>query len=112
MIWVLLGGLGNCIGDSFHLSGTQKGLITSVPVLNGAALRLLLGPLGERFGGRRTGLVCLTLTTLPLLAGWLFAGSFSGVLLGMAGSSFAVALPLASRWYSPDSGRYGRREAR
>src|SRR5262245_19384675 len=38
--------------------------------------------------------------------GWLWADSFSKVLLmglplGVAGASFAVALPLASRWYPP-----------
>src|SRR4029079_2341196 len=43
---------------------------------------------------------------LPLLPGWLWADSFGemllvGLLLGVAGASFAVALPLASRWYPP-----------
>ena len=38
------------------------------------------------------------------MLGWLWADSygellFAGFLLGMAGASFAVALPLASRWY-------------
>src|SRR5262249_15905642 len=46
------------------------------------------------------------LTMIPLLMGWLWADSFSkillvGLLLGVAGASFAVALPLASRWYPP-----------
>ena len=48
----------------------------------------------------------MSLTTLPLLLGWLWADSFSkmllvGLLLGVAGASFAAALPLASRWYPP-----------
>ncbi|MEW6297526.1 MAG: MFS transporter, partial [Thermodesulfobacteriota bacterium] len=43
---------------------------------------------------------------VPLLLGWLGAASVGavfvvGVLLGIAGASFAVALPLASRWYPP-----------
>jgi NNP family nitrate/nitrite transporter-like MFS transporter len=43
-------------------------------------------------------------TLLPLLGGWLWADSFGellcvGLLLGVAGASFAAALPLASRWY-------------
>jgi MFS transporter, NNP family, nitrate/nitrite transporter len=43
---------------------------------------------------------------LPLLWGWLYADSLPqlialGLLLGVAGASFAVALPLASRWYPP-----------
>ncbi|MDB5713803.1 MAG: transporter, partial [Sphingomonadales bacterium] len=43
-----------------------------------------------------------------LLSGWLFGvHSFEGtlaigVVLGFAGASFAVALPLASRWYGPE----------
>ena len=42
----------------------------------------------------------------PLLLGWLWANTFGevlcvGLLLGVAGASFAVALPLASRWYPP-----------
>lgn len=107
MVWVLLGALGNFIAEDLGLSASQKGLMTAIPILSGSAFRLLLGPLGDRFGGRRVGLAGLTLTTLPLLAGWLFAGSFStvvmtGLMLGVAGASFAVALPLASRWYPPE----------
>ena len=48
----------------------------------------------------------MALTLVPLLIGWLWADSFGkillvGLLLGVAGASFAVALPLASRWYPP-----------
>ena len=44
---------------------------------------------------------------IPLLWAWLAGNSLSqmmslGVLLGVAGGSFAVALPLASRWYPPE----------
>jgi len=52
-------------------------------------------------------LIGLGLTLIPLLTGWKFAVGFSGflavgVLLGIAGASFAVALPLASAWYPPE----------
>lgn len=107
MVWVLLGALGNFIAEDLNLSDWQKGLMTALPILSGSAFRLMLGPMGDRFGGRRTGMTALGLTTIPLLTGWLFAGSFSsvvftGLLLGVAGASFAVALPLASRWYPPE----------
>src|SRR2546421_12572231 len=60
----------------------------------------------DRLGARLTGIIGLTLTVIPLLLGWLWADSFSdllvvGFLLGVAGASFAAALPLASRWYPP-----------
>src|SRR5262249_54917070 len=58
------------------------------------------------YGARRTALGGLTATLVPLLLGWLWADGFAellvvGLLLGVAGASFAAALPLASRWYPP-----------
>ncbi len=104
MIWVLLGALGNYIAGDLGLSPTQKGLMTALPLLGGAALRLVLGALTDTIGGRKTGLIGMGLTVIPLFLGWLWAEWLSqiyliGLLLGVAGASFAVALPLASRWY-------------
>jgi NNP family nitrate/nitrite transporter-like MFS transporter len=106
MVWVILGALANSIVPQFGLQPAQKGLMVSVPLLSGAFLRLPLGLLTDRIGARRTGMLGLFLTIVPLLAGWLWADSFGkllvvGLLLGIAGASFAVALPLASRWYPP-----------
>ncbi|MBI1901310.1 MAG: NarK/NasA family nitrate transporter [Planctomycetia bacterium] len=106
MVWMLIGALANSIAPEFSLSDAQKGLLVAVPVLGGALLRLPLGYLADRFGPRRTALAGLLLTLVPLLLGWLWAASFArllcvGFLLGVAGASFAVALPMASRWYPP-----------
>ena len=106
MAWVLLGALGNSIADEFGLSAAQKGLMVAVPLLGGALLRPLMGLLTDYGGARRAGLIGLTLTIVPLLLGWLWADSFArmlvvGLMLGVAGASFAAALPLASRWYPP-----------
>ena len=104
MVWVLLGPLGPFIGEAYHLSASQKGLLTAVPLLGGSFFRPILGLMTERFGGRATGLIGMALTLIPLLWGWKFAHNFSnflelGLLLGIAGASFAAALPLASAWY-------------
>lgn len=107
MVWLLPGALANSIVAEFGLSDAQKGLMVAVPLLGGAFLRLALGVLTDRIGARRTGLFGMALTALPLLLGWLWADSFNdmllvGLLLGVAGASFAAALPLASRWYPPE----------
>jgi NNP family nitrate/nitrite transporter-like MFS transporter len=107
MVWVMLGPLGTFIGDELKLSATQKGLMMASPALGGALLRPVLGALADRIGAKKTGLLGLALTMVPLLLGWLYASTFAhivviGLLLGIAGASFAVALPLASRWYRPE----------
>lgn len=104
MVWVLIGALGVFISQEFHLSPSQKGLLTAIPLLGGALTRIPVGFLADRWGGKRVGLVLLAVVCIPLLWGWLAATSYGemlavGLLLGVAGSSFAVALPLASRWY-------------
>jgi NNP family nitrate/nitrite transporter-like MFS transporter len=107
MVWVLLGPLAPFLGEQMHLTATQKGLLTAIPLLGGSLFRPILGVLGDRIGGRNTGLLGLGLTLVPLLLGWQFAHTpgqffFLGLLLGIGGASFAVALPLAGKWYPPE----------
>jgi NNP family nitrate/nitrite transporter-like MFS transporter len=106
MVWVLLGALANSIVPDFELNETQRGMMLALPLLGGAVLRLVLGGLTDHIGARTTGVIGLALTMIPLLLGWLWADSYEkilvvGVMLGIAGASFAAALPLASRWYPP-----------
>jgi NNP family nitrate/nitrite transporter-like MFS transporter len=104
VVWVLLGPLAPFIREQFALTSTEQGLLVAVPLLGGAMFRPLLGALGDRIGGRRAGLIGLSLTIVPLLLAWKVAATardfyLVGFLLGVAGASFAVALPLASSWY-------------
>jgi NNP family nitrate/nitrite transporter-like MFS transporter len=106
MAWVLLGALGAYIGDDLGLSASAKGLMVAVPLLSAAFFRVLLGLLGDRYGPRRVGLVSMAFVVVALALGWLAASTYGGllgvgVLLGVAGSSFAISLPLASRHYPP-----------
>lgn len=106
MVWLIPAALANAIAPELGLSDAQKGLFVALPVLGGALLRLPVGLLADRIGARKTALLGMTLTTLPLLLGWLWARRFEEILavdlmLGVAGASFAAALPLAGRWYPP-----------
>jgi NNP family nitrate/nitrite transporter-like MFS transporter len=107
MVWVLLGPLAPFLGETLGLTATEQGLLTAIPLLGGSLFRPILGAIGDRIGGRRTALIGLVLTFLPLFAGWQLAHTLPhfyvvGLLLGVAGASFAVALPLAARWYAAE----------
>lgn len=107
MTWVILGPLAPFLREELDLTATEQGLLTAIPLLGGSLFRPVMGVIGERIGGRRTGLIGLLLTLIPLFVGWQLAHTAAhffvlGFLLGIAGASFAVALPLASRWYPPE----------
>lgn len=108
MVWVLLGPLAVQIAADLHLSPAQKGLMVAVPVLAGALLRVVNGVVVDRIGPKRAGAISQAIVIAGLLAAWWFGvASLAGVLLvgvvlGLAGAAFAVALPLASRWYPPE----------
>jgi NNP family nitrate/nitrite transporter-like MFS transporter len=105
MVWVLLGPMAVLIGHDLHLSAGQKGLMVAVPVLAGALLRIVNGILVGLWLPRRTGIVMQLLVIAGLFAAWLLGiRNFGellllGVALGVAGASFAIALPMVSYWY-------------
>ncbi|HZG58767.1 nitrate/nitrite transporter [Paenibacillus sp.] len=106
MIWVLLGPLAVIIASDFEMNAAQKANLVALPVLGGSILRLVLGWMTDVIGPKRTAQIGMALTAIPLVWGWLFASSLGelylvALLLGVAGASFAAALPLASRWYPP-----------
>jgi len=107
MVWVLLGPLALFIAGDLQLTTVQKAILVAIPPLGGAFFRVILGVLSDAFGPKRVGVVSMALTFVPLALGCFAGTSFAqmivvGALLGIAGASFAVSLPLASRWYPPE----------
>ncbi|MBZ0067794.1 MAG: NarK/NasA family nitrate transporter [Thiobacillus sp.] len=107
MVWVMLGPLGVQIAATLGLTASQKGMMVAMPVLAGAVLRVLMGVLVDHLKPKKAGLIGQLVVMTALAWAWLF-GIHSyrevlvlGVALGFAGAAFAVALPLASRWYPP-----------
>jgi MFS transporter, NNP family, nitrate/nitrite transporter len=108
MVWVMLGPLGVQIAGDLKLDAAQKGLMVAVPVLAGAIIRVFNGILVDHIKPWRAGLIGQVIVLIGLVGTWLvgitsYAGVLLvGVILGVAGASFAIALPLASRWYPPE----------
>jgi NNP family nitrate/nitrite transporter-like MFS transporter len=107
MVWTLLGALGAMIAPDLGLSADQKFLMVSMPILAGAFLRIALSLLVDRIGTKTTGIVAQLIVMASLTFAWKFGISslnqalWLGLALGLAGASFAVALPQSGRWYPP-----------
>ena len=104
MVWVLIGVLGVYMAKDFGLTASQKGFMVAIPILGGSLVRIPLGLLVDHIGPKKTGILGQLMVIFPLLGIWLFGSHLNSILafglfLGIAGGSFAVALPLASRWY-------------
>jgi NNP family nitrate/nitrite transporter-like MFS transporter len=102
-VWTIFSIIGVSLKAELGLSETQFGLLIGTPVLTGSLVRVFLGILTDRMGGR----IVYTLTMLAAaLATFLltFAQTYEQFLLaalgvGMAGGSFAVGVAYVSRFY-------------
>ena len=108
MVWVLLGPLGIQISADLGLAPAQKGFMVATPLLAGAVLRVVMGLLVDHLQPKKAGAIGQVIVIAALAVAWQHGiHSYAEVLLlavflGVAGSAFAVALPLASRWYPPE----------
>lgn len=105
-IWVLNGAMAPFISEQFNLSPAEKGFMISVPILAGAIMRFPLGVLAQYIGRKNAALVEMSLIFSAMLYGYFMVDTYSdvlkmGVLLGIAGASFGVALSLGSGWFPP-----------
>ena len=102
--WSMLGPLGPDLQDAMGLSELQLAMMVAVPVLMGSLMRVPLGLLTDRHGGRAVFTVLMAFTLLPLAALALWHDSYPAVIafgffLGFAGASFAVGVPYVNQWY-------------
>lgn len=105
-IWVLNGAMAPFIAGDLGLSDAQKGFMVSVPIISGSLIRFPLGLLGQYIGRKWAAMIEMGTIIAALAYGSLFVDSygevlFMGVLLGIAGASFGIALSLGSGSYPP-----------
>jgi MFS transporter, NNP family, nitrate/nitrite transporter len=101
--WGMLAPLAPDLQDDLGLSDTETSIMIAIPVVLGSLLRLPLGALTDRVGGRVVfGATLAYSAAVAILVG--FASSYAmllvaGFLLGTAGASFAVGVPFVAEWY-------------
>ena len=114
MVWTMLGPLAPEINESMQanlgsgMDANQIATLLALPILSGALLRILLGFFVDRIGAKKTALIAQSIVIAALFYTWFKAETITyhellvvALALGLAGASFAVALPQAGQWYPP-----------
>ncbi|RKL68438.1 MFS transporter [Salipaludibacillus neizhouensis] len=101
-VWASLSPLANHFETLYGLSATQTSVLVAIPVLLGSIMRVPVGILTDRHGGRKVFTILLLLIVIPLI-GVGFANTYTSLLfwaffLGIAGSSFAASITFVSKW--------------
>ncbi|MEQ6388917.1 MFS transporter [Bacillaceae bacterium S4-13-58] len=102
-VWSILSPMANDIQVLYGLSATQKSVLVAVPVILGSIMRIPLGILSDKYSGRKVYAITLLFLVIPLI-GASFAESYAALLvyaffIGMAGTTFAIAITFVSGWY-------------
>lgn len=103
--WTLNGVLVTFLVDKgiFDWSVVQIGWLLGIPILTGAIMRLPVGILTDRYGGKYVFSTLLLLCSIPLfllpLANSFFMFAVLSFLFGMVGTSFAVGIGYTSIFY-------------
>ena len=105
-IWVMNGAMAPFISEAYQLTPAQKGVMLSIPIFAGAFMRFPLGLLAQYVGRKNATLIEMVMIMVALAFGYFYVSSYHsllamGVLLGIAGASFGVALSLGSGSFPP-----------
>ncbi|WP_343694842.1 MFS transporter [Flavobacterium sp.] len=103
--WTLNGVLVTFLVDNgiFHWNVVQVGWLLGIPILTGSIMRLPIGILTDKFGGKYVFSLLLLLSSIPLFllpyADSFFMFALLSFFFGMVGTSFAVGVGYTSIWY-------------
>ncbi len=102
-VWTMFSVIGIKIKQELSLSETEFGLLVATPILTGSLVRLPLGLMTDRFGGRIVFFIQMLLVAIPTY-GLSFATEYwqylvIGLFVGLAGGSFAIGIAYTSAWF-------------
>jgi NNP family nitrate/nitrite transporter-like MFS transporter len=102
-VWTMFSIIGIRIKSELGLNDTEFGLLVATPILTGSLVRLPLGVLTDRYGGRIVFFIQMLLVAIPTY-GLAFAHAYwqylvIGLFVGLAGGSFAVGIAYTSAWF-------------
>ncbi len=103
--WMMYGVLITFLVDNavFDWDKAQMGWLIGVPVLTGSVMRLPVGVLTDRYGGRIVFALLILISAVPMYlvsyADTYFEFLLGGLGFGLSGASFAVGIAYTSVWF-------------
>ena len=103
-VWMMFAVIGIPLKTTLGLNETEFGLLVATPVLTGSLVRLPLGMLTDKVGGRIVFFLLMLACIVPI---WLIGEATKfwhflvlGLFVGLAGGSFSVGIAYVARWFS------------
>ncbi len=105
-VWTMFSVIGIKIKEELGLNETEFGLLVATPILTGSLVRLPLGLLTDRYGGRIVFFIQMILVAAATY-GLAFADQYwqylaVGLCVGLAGGSFAIGIAYTSAWFQKE----------
>lgn len=102
-VWVMFAVVGIPLRDELGMTDQRFALLVGMPIFTGAVLRVPVGILADRLGGRNVMIGLLLISAVPTFL-TAYADSYGTLLvlaffLGLAGSSFAAGVAWVAAWY-------------
>lgn len=105
-VWVMFSIIGIPMREELGMTRFEFAILVAIPVLTGALLRVPVGILADKIGGRTTMVALLLITAVPVFFVSKVNSYPMAVVLalgvGIAGSSFAAGVAWVSAWYPAD----------
>jgi len=89
--------------DIFRWDKAQMGWLIGIPVLTGSLMRLPVGVLTDKYGGRRVYTILMLISAIPMFmtgaANEYYQFVFASLGFGLTGAAFAVGIAYTSVWF-------------
>lgn len=108
MVWLSLSPLVGVIlaHNGIELSEFQRTFLLATPILLGSIMRVPMGILSDKYGGKRIYIILMLFLIIPVLmiprVGSFGMMMFAALLLGMSGTSFAVGISYVTGFFPPE----------
>ncbi len=105
-VWVVMTPIVSHLEVVYQFNSIEKSLLIATPVLLGSIMRIPMGIITDRYGGRKVFTITMLFLVFPLICAG-FVNSYYMLLLvsffiGMAGTTFAIAVTFVSKWFPPE----------